>query len=109
MVYHSVEASEISGYQLDWAVEVARGATVDDNGQLCFVDDQGSESITDTPRYEYSTNPKIARELLIESGIPINIGNVREYEASGAGLLVAAMRCYVEIKLGHRVCVPFPE
>jgi len=105
-----MKTSELTGGALDWAVAQCEGITDWDSVDLVFRDD-------DFCWYEPSANweqggPIIEREgiNIIQSGSWLaemdadRSGGV--ISAEGETPLIAAMRCFVEFKLGDEVEIP---
>lgn len=116
-----VETRELSGAALDWAVAVAEGkdySTCKDWGNA-LINDLGRCSIAHrnwngAKYFEPTKNwghggPIIEREML--GVMPVSdcwwrAGDVDGADGFGSTPLIAAMRCYVTVKLGETVDVP---
>lgn len=115
-----IKTSELTGKQLDYAVAVAEGYTPFTVGTAWIFDVGGAT----TQIFKYSSKwvaggPIIEREKIAiawisteyaEKGMGWEAYSMAEekqyYDMVGPTPLVAAMRCYVESKLGDEVEVP---
>jgi len=101
-----MKTSELQGAALDWAVAQCEGLKDFDIENLCFYDDEGMPF---EPSCVWAQGgPIIEREgiALYLNGDDGWTGEDGWKRATGPTPLIAAMRCYVAMKLGDEVEIP---
>jgi hypothetical protein len=109
-----MKTSELQGAALDWAVAKCEGIKGFDAENCCFYDDEGTPF---EPSCVWAQGgPIIERERLkivyFASSQEWNVSKLRyrglcePHDMKGPTPLVAAMRCYVAMKLGDEVEIP---
>ena len=109
-----MKTSELTGAALDWAVAQCEGFKRDywDDDRLCFTDDWGADF---EPSCDWLQGGKIIERELIDIltvGCGTDGWQANKYlpdemvTAYGETPLIAAMRCYVAMKLGDEVRTP---
>lgn len=116
-----VKTSELNGSALDWAVELANGTHWSMNGYFVFKNADGTTRTVDrNPEWRYSAEwsqggPIIEREFIYLTGWRTSTKDVRvasietenrSFSVMGPTTLIAAMRCFVTMKLGDEVDIP---
>jgi hypothetical protein len=101
-----MKTSELEGAALDWAVAQCEGLKDFDIENLCFYDDEG---ISFEPSCVWSQGgPIIEREkiALYLNGEDGWTGEDGWKTSTGPTPLIAAMRCYVAMKIGDEIEIP---
>ena len=112
-IMKTVKTSELTGDAIDWAVakcEGHAGKWINDDLEGNHIEKAYSPS-TDWAQggsiiEREGINLFLRKGSIAKAGKPWLAYNDKHVEALGPTLLIAAMRCYVESKLGDRVEVP---